>query len=124
VNGPVDNPVSSCLSCHSAAQTPANSKFLPDATSSDDVKLRWFRNLAPGESFDPGTDSLDFSQQLAAGLQNFKDFQKLAANQGGISNAPPAPAARAAAARPAAGATPAAETTPPQEYRVSRDPED
>lgn len=125
-NGPVDNPVSSCLSCHSAAQTPAKSKFLPDAASTEDVKLRWFRNLAPGESFDSGTDTLDFSQQLAAGLQNFKDFQKLAANQGGISNAKALPAARqkpAAMAAPAE-ATTATETTPPQEFRVTRDPED
>jgi hypothetical protein len=119
-NGPVDNPVSSCLSCHSTAQTPVNSKLLPDAASAEAVKLRWFRNLTPGESFDQGTDSLDFSQQLSAGLQNYKDFHKLSGNQGGISNAAP-PAARM---RPAAEPKPSPEATPAEEFRVSRDPED
>lgn len=120
-NGPVDNPVSSCLSCHSTAQTPVQSKLLPETNSEEGAKLRWFRNLAPGESFDAGTDSLDFSQQLSFGVQNFKKFHHLANTQGGISNEQPLP--------PPAGPQPAGlrarpAATPPQEFNVSRDPED
>jgi len=73
-NGPVDNPVSSCLSCHSTAQIPASSGMFPGASLSDTAKLRWFRNLASGESFDAGTKTLDFSLQLGVGIQNFSQF--------------------------------------------------
>ena len=71
-NGPVDNPVSSCLSCHMTAQSPPRSNiFPPDTPSTTDAdRLRWFRNLAPGESFDSGTTDLDFSLQLARGIEN------------------------------------------------------
>jgi hypothetical protein len=121
-NGPVDNPVSSCLSCHSTAQTPVKSRLLPTATASEQEKLRWFRNLKPNESFDAGSDSLDFSQQLSVGVQNFNDFHKLAANQGGISNEQPQ-------ATPPTGPRPAefhatSHATPLMEFRVTRDPEE
>jgi hypothetical protein len=70
-NGPVDNPISSCLSCHSTAEIPANSPLVPRAGASDQEVLRYFRNLAPGEAFDSGSKNLDFSLQLGVGLQNF-----------------------------------------------------
>jgi hypothetical protein len=70
-NGPVDNPVSSCLSCHATAQAPPG-QLIPPRNANDNVRLRWFRNLAPMEAFDPGRKSMDFSLQLAVGIENYK----------------------------------------------------
>jgi hypothetical protein len=69
LNGPVDNPASSCVSCHGTAQHRAVSPLMPDSSASDETKLRWFRNLRSGEPFDAGQQSLDYSLQLAAGIQ-------------------------------------------------------
>lgn len=70
-NGPVDNQQSSCLSCHSTAQHPNyNDIFFPKSTLAGD-KLRWFRNLKPGQSFGPEAQSLNYSLQLANGIANF-----------------------------------------------------
>jgi hypothetical protein len=117
-NGPVDNPISSCLSCHSTAQTPASSNMIPPGNSGEAARLRWFRNLAPEESFDAGTRSLDFSLQLSVGIQNLREFQDFVANRGGVmAGAAPryfnprlAPAEQAVAPKK-------------REYRVSRDPD-
>jgi len=84
-NGPVDNPMSSCMSCHSTAQIPASSPIIAPANLSDGEKLRWFRNTKAGEAFDSGSKSLDFSLQLGVGIQNLKSFKDFVANQGGIS---------------------------------------
>lgn len=73
LNGPVDNKRSSCLSCHSTAQFPEFSDFLPPATGSDQTKLRWFRNIKAGEPFEVGAKSLDYSLQLSVGIRNFED---------------------------------------------------
>ena len=83
-NGPVDNPVSSCLSCHSTAQLPARSPLIPRSNLTETEKLRWFRNLAANESFDPGSATLDFSLQLGVGIQNFQEFRRLVENRGGF----------------------------------------
>lgn len=121
-NGPVDNPVSSCLSCHSTAQLPASSPMVPNAALTEPQKLRWFRNLAVGEAFDAGAKTLDFSLQLGVGIQNHQEFLEFVRNQGGVmasrsrlpgryaapSKAPPAPAPDAPARA---------------EYRFTRDPE-
>jgi hypothetical protein len=71
-NGPVDNPVFSCLSCHSLAEQPKAAKNLNFPSGSDQQKLHWFRNLAPLEPFDNDGQhkSLDFSLQLAVGIDN------------------------------------------------------
>ena len=78
-NGPADNIRSSCLSCHSAARIPRSSKgllgtsFRIPSDLSDPVKVKdhvqtWFRNLKPGEMFDPtnppGVAALDYSLQI------------------------------------------------------------
>ncbi len=76
LNGPVDNPTSSCLSCHATAETPEGVMIGSDPN-------RWFQNLKSGQPFDAGRQSLDYSLQLSVGLANF-----LAAQQ--ISNAPTA----------------------------------
>jgi len=58
VNGPLDNPISSCLSCHSTAQvhktqiirqiiTPA----LISGQATDENKMLWFRDVPPGGTF-------------------------------------------------------------------------
>lgn len=39
---------------------------------------RWFANLPPGKPFDAGRQSLDYSFQLAVGLNNFKHSQAIA----------------------------------------------
>ena len=75
LNGPVDNPRSSCLSCHATAQhEPA--QMLPRASASDAVKMRWFRNLAAGQPFDEGQMSLDYSLQLKEGIENFMESRR------------------------------------------------
>jgi hypothetical protein len=68
LNGPVDNPKSSCLSCHSTAEWHSNSNNLPDA---DDV-MRWFRNIKANEAFDSGQQSLGYSLQIALGIERFQ----------------------------------------------------
>lgn len=104
LNGPVDNPSSSCLSCHSTAQWPT-SKWAPmvpprkifDRVENGAVKERqveydsadwmnWFRNVKSGEAFTPGRNSLDYSLQLAVGVQNYYEWRALQSNQGGFKN--------------------------------------
>jgi hypothetical protein len=72
LNGPVDNKGSSCLSCHSTAQKPAISlnNTLPSGTESE--RLKWFRNIKSGQPFETGARSLDYSLQLALGIENFE----------------------------------------------------
>ena len=73
LNGPVDNPKSSCLSCHSTAQTPHIDQAIPP----DGVKegsldwMRWFRTLPPGVPFTLDGKSMDYSLQLAKGVRNY-----------------------------------------------------
>ena len=72
-NGPVDNSVSSCLSCHGTAEWPDAANQIPRPSGIDDqAKLNWFRNLAPLEPFDHDGHhtSLDFSLQLDKGIGN------------------------------------------------------
>lgn len=70
-NGPVDSPVSSCLSCHSTAQRPPFQAMIPPSSSDENGRLHWFRNLKSNEPFEPGNTSMDFSLQLASGIQNY-----------------------------------------------------
>jgi hypothetical protein len=73
LNGPVDNPRSACLSCHATAQlaTSATAAMVPGASLTDAEKMRWFRNIRAGAPFDAGQESLDYSLQLAVGINNF-----------------------------------------------------
>lgn len=70
LNGPVDNPNSSCLSCHATAGWPVVS-LIPPNNATDQERLQWFRNVMAGSSFDPSQVSLDYSLQLAYSIQNF-----------------------------------------------------
>jgi hypothetical protein len=76
LNGPVDNPMSSCLSCHATAQHEARSGMVPPFNATDMTRLRWFRNVGPATPFDEGEVSLGYSLQLAMGIQNFEEWQE------------------------------------------------
>lgn len=57
LNGPVDNRVSACLSCHSTAQAPSLANILPPTSGSClPMRANWFRSLpgtTPFGRFDP-----------------------------------------------------------------------
>jgi len=72
LNGPVDNKISACLSCHATAEAPAG-QMTPGQPVS-----RWFQNIPSGTPFDAGRQSLDYSLQLAVGLQNFQTAHQIA----------------------------------------------
>jgi len=79
LSGPNDNTLSSCKSCHSAAQYPAISPILPFLGQKDGRPLRctdpewmlWFRNLGPTDTFDKQTQTTDNSLQLSGSIANF-----------------------------------------------------
>lgn len=86
LNGPADNPASSCMSCHSTAQYPARSAIMPqfndpavpvppNGTDADDAWMRWFRNVPCATTFDPGTITLDYSLQLVKSIENYIDWR-------------------------------------------------
>lgn len=68
LNGPVDNPKSSCMSCHATAQTPAVSPMIPPSSDT----TRWFKNYLGSQPFDAGSIPTDYSLQLAMGIQNLR----------------------------------------------------
>jgi hypothetical protein len=81
MNGPVDNPVSSCLSCHSTAEFPSSAPMTPGKTDPWTVASCWFRDLPGTRAFGGtptpalcgavnGQKSLDYSLQLAVGARN------------------------------------------------------
>jgi hypothetical protein len=75
LNGPVDNPSSSCLSCHSTAQITADLSRptvspVPPRNPSDDDLRRYFRNIKARTPFSTGHASLDYSLQLQNGIAN------------------------------------------------------
>lgn len=88
LNGPVDNPVSACMSCHLTAESPQLSPMNPTFQAPDKVPpvgskewMRWFQNEEAGVPFDAAALSTDYSLQLAAGIANFYDWK---CNQGGF----------------------------------------
>ena len=74
LNGPVNNPESSCLSCHATSSWPQFER-VPLNDLRTEKKMHWFRNFKVigknSESFWPGTETLDYSLQLSAGIRNF-----------------------------------------------------
>jgi hypothetical protein len=82
LNGPVDNPMSSCMSCHMTAEAPQKSEisplFEPNPPAPGSAEwMRWFQNLKCGERFDKDkpTRSTDFCLQMAISLQNFRSWR-------------------------------------------------
>ena len=52
LNGPVDNPDSACMSCHSTAQAPAVADMMPrDTCDQPPFRANWFRNLPGSQAF-------------------------------------------------------------------------
>jgi len=113
LNGPVDNPMSSCYSCHSTAEYPTLSPlsplFDPDTLKNDPPSspgwMRWFQNLKCGVPFDQDAKSMDFSLQLSETLLNFNTWK---ANQQGLFASHYAPAAPKLMSNAASGPKPAA----------------
>jgi hypothetical protein len=94
LNGPVDNPLSACMSCHSTAQVKSDATsfgayksvgLVPNAACTPAQKQQWFRNLPGSEPFGrttganfcelsspplgtPPMYALDYSLQLQLGL--------------------------------------------------------
>jgi hypothetical protein len=79
LNGPVDNPISSCLSCHSTALVGAQVSMVPSRSGTDQERLQWFRNLKGDESFSGEGTPTDYSLQLSMGIMNY--LQSLKANE-------------------------------------------
>jgi len=71
LNGPIDNPVSSCMSCHSTAQWPIEEDMFPENKMSEEKRMRWFRSLAGNKPFTSGTTPLDYSLQIQLSIENF-----------------------------------------------------
>jgi hypothetical protein len=87
LNGPVDNPYSSCMSCHSTGEYPSVSAIMPflnnpkvpippkNQKQADAKWMRWFRNVPCKVPFDPGEAiSLDYSLQLTKSVQNYIEY--------------------------------------------------
>ncbi len=104
MNGPVDNPVSSCLSCHSTAMFPQRAGMTPRRNDGWDRASCWFRNLNPTEPFGRppsntracgqstgGLRSLDYSLQLSRALINYSAAQPFLAELNAIPNKLDAP---------------------------------
>ncbi|MGC1548968.1 MAG: hypothetical protein WA777_10605 [Rhodanobacter sp.] len=80
LDGPVDNPVSACMSCHMTAESPQLSPMNPTFQANpppvgSPAWMRWFQNEEAGVPFDAAAFSTDFSLQLAGGIQNFYDWK-------------------------------------------------
>jgi hypothetical protein len=76
LNGPVDNPKSSCESCHMTSESPQsaimNPLFQANAPAEGSAEwMKWFQNIPAGHPFTPGNKSTDYSLQMAGGLVNF-----------------------------------------------------
>lgn len=87
LNGPLDNPRSSCMSCHMVAQYPYDGDrisplFIAGANIAvgSEEWMKWFANLHCMTTFDTGTVTNDSSLQLSMGLRNFYDWRD---NRGG-----------------------------------------
>ena len=81
LNGPVDNRISSCLSCHSTAEIPedlSERRTPPLPPSSDPAVIaRYFRNIEAQTPFTTGRLSVDYSLQLQNGIANWAQFTQL-----------------------------------------------
>lgn len=87
LNGPVDDPRSSCMSCHSTAEYPAISAILPfinnppveppakQGEPASPAWMRWFRNVPCGVPFDAKAETFDYSLQLSKSIENFIDYK-------------------------------------------------
>jgi hypothetical protein len=108
LNGPVDNPNSSCMSCHMTAEYPQlsalNPTFMfPSPPRGSAAWMAWFQNQQCNTPFNKDqAQSADFSLQLSGALHNFTTWKE---DQDGqtveVSTVAPAAAGGAVAAPPA-----------------------
>jgi hypothetical protein len=87
LNGPVDNKISSCLSCHGTAEVALDAMIPPTAAPGQpppDVSP-WFQNIPSGVPFEKGHISTDYSLQVAFGIRNFNQNHPSAAAENGVS---------------------------------------
>jgi hypothetical protein len=80
LNGPVDNPMSSCMSCHMTAETPQRSEISPlfaadPPAPGSEQWMRWFQTPKCGTAFDKGSRPTDSSLQMAIAIQNFRSWR-------------------------------------------------
>ena len=76
LNGMIDNPQSSCISCHGTATFPAIMEGAPPDNKTSKERLSWFNvNANVNSAYLPGTTSLDYSLQLAIGIENFYSWK-------------------------------------------------
>jgi hypothetical protein len=125
--GPVDNPISACMSCHGTAQTPVSAPLVPPKTCTDAEKMIWFRNLAGSEAFQrlpqgactlspatPPPTALDYSLQVSVAFNS-------QSTPGNVNPCLPpakiAAAARMLAAAPQADEYPVTRSGEPEENR-------
>ena len=91
LNGPIDNPRSSCIACHGLAQMnkvndpEPTLPRVPNANASATTLQRYLRNIGPAEPYSADYTSLDYSLQLQVGLVNF--FEQNAAAPVGAADA-------------------------------------
>lgn len=86
LNGPVDNPISSCMSCHGRAGTPSQ-PVVPRGISTpeeytEEAFRQFFADIPHGAGTATGADGneytrLDYSLQLAVGIRNFHSASPL-----------------------------------------------
>ncbi len=90
LNGPIDNPRSSCIACHGLAQMamvedPEPSlPRVPNANASAATLQRYLRNIESGEAYSPDYVSLDYSLQLQVGISNFLEAREMDAGPTGV----------------------------------------
>lgn len=78
LNGPVDNPASTCLSCHSTAQYRFSAPMLPQASPDSENMKPYLRNLPSNEAFSGSNNtSLHYSLQLAQGIYDQEAYKEL-----------------------------------------------
>ncbi|KUJ20860.1 uncharacterized protein LY89DRAFT_640748 [Mollisia scopiformis] len=71
LNGPVDNYISACASCHAVSEKNTHPSMVPPAGANDKQKMKWFRNIPAGAPFTPGDVSGDYWLQLMMGYSNY-----------------------------------------------------
>jgi hypothetical protein len=81
LNGPLDNPESSCMSCHSTAQVNNPANLAPGNFANNAERMRWFQNVKAGEAFNPPGQSTDYSLQLAGGIASFIQWLEVTKTQ-------------------------------------------
>jgi hypothetical protein len=89
LNGPVDNPRSSCMSCHMTAEFPQLTPMSPLFISppgkipagGSPEWMQWFKNRRCGEPVDADAMSTDASLQLSESVANFYTWLD---DQGGV----------------------------------------